>query len=425
MLYMQGNLKEAIPYNNEARDLSLKLSYKRGLANAYNNYGNIYNNQGNYPEALKNHFNSLKIREEIGYKRGVAASYCAIGNVYANQGSIEEAEINYKKGLEIFREINEEIGLADTYVALGILSEDQAESETEMPGKKAGLQKALSYYIASLNVYVAIADSQRLALSYNNIGNVYDVEASLFTNKDSMNSRYELALKYQKMAMEIQENTGNDQDLPLTYNNIAGIYLEQKKYPDAIVWTFKGLAMARIVNSLLDVQIAEKGLSDIYLKLNEPQKAFDHYVAYINIRDSIFNEENTRQTVKSQMQYEFGKKQAADSVKVADDRKITDAQLAQEQTQRYALYGGLLLTFIFALFMFNRFRVTRRQKELIEIQKHQVEKAKDIVVHQKLLIEEKQKEVMDSIHYAQKIQRALLPTEKYIIKNLTRLQNNS
>ena len=37
--------------------------------------------------------------------------------------------------------------------------------------------------------------------------------------------------------------------------------------------------------------------------------------------------------------------------------------------------------------------------------------------------EESRKEILDSIHYAKRIQKAHLPTEKQIEKNLNRLQN--
>ncbi|HYG53442.1 MAG TPA: hypothetical protein VD905_21285 [Flavobacteriales bacterium] len=58
--------------------------------------------------------------------------------------------------------------------------------------------------------------------------------------------------------------------------------------------------------------------------------------------------------------------------------------------------------------MYNRFRVTRKQKHVIE--------------EQKGLVELKQKEVMDSIHYAKRIQQALLPTEKSVTKKLKDLK---
>lgn len=38
-------------------------------------------------------------------------------------------------------------------------------------------------------------------------------------------------------------------------------------------------------------------------------------------------------------------------------------------------------------------------------------------------VEEKQKEILDSIRYAKRIQQSLLPTEKYIDKKLKELKN--
>ena len=92
-----------------------------------------------------------------------------------------------------------------------------------------------------------------------------------------------------------------------------------------------------------------------------------------------------------------------------------NASLKQEKTQRYALYGGLFLVLCFLAFVFNRFRVTQKQKKIIEEQK--------IIVDQALLkLEEKNKEVIDSIYYARRMQRALITNEKYIEKTLRMLK---
>ena len=52
-----------------------------------------------------------------------------------------------------------------------------------------------------------------------------------------------------------------------------------------------------------------------------------------------------------------------------------------------------------------------------------IEEQKIIVEHQKTLVEEKQKEVLDSIHYARRIQRALVTSEFYVSKQLKKLNN--
>ncbi|MEO6305826.1 MAG: hypothetical protein ABIP51_21950, partial [Bacteroidia bacterium] len=57
--------------------------------------------------------------------------------------------------------------------------------------------------------------------------------------------------------------------------------------------------------------------------------------------------------------------------------------------------------------MFNRLTITQKQKRIINSQKLIVEKQKSVV-------DEKQKEILDSIHYAKRIQISLLPTEKFI-----------
>ena len=50
-----------------------------------------------------------------------------------------------------------------------------------------------------------------------------------------------------------------------------------------------------------------------------------------------------------------------------------------------------------------------------------MEEKNEIIEKQKHIVEEKQKEILDSIHYASRIQRALLTNEKYIYRKLDSL----
>jgi hypothetical protein len=47
-----------------------------------------------------------------------------------------------------------------------------------------------------------------------------------------------------------------------------------------------------------------------------------------------------------------------------------------------------------------------------------IAKQKEEVENQKLLVEHKQKEILDSIHYAERIRQAHLPNEKYVLKHM-------
>jgi hypothetical protein len=104
------------------------------------------------------------------------------------------------------------------------------------------------------------------------------------------------------------------------------------------------------------------------------------------------------------------------------DLNIKNAELARQKAeirakknQQYALFGGLFGVCVFGVFMYNRFKVTQKQKMVIESQK-------EIVEEQKKLVEHKQKEILDSIHYARRIQMAQIPSEKRVGKSLDRLR---
>jgi hypothetical protein len=132
------------------------------------------------------------------------------------------------------------------------------------------------------------------------------------------------------------------------------------------------------------------------------------------MRDSVSNETNRKASIRSQLKYEYEKQAAADSVAHSKESEIKNAELAKQsaeikakRNQQYALFGGLALVMVFAGFMFNRFKLTQKQKAVIEDQKSEVEQ-------QKVLVEAKQKEILDSIHYAKRIQMAQVPSERRV-----------
>ena len=73
--------------------------------------------------------------------------------------------------------------------------------------------------------------------------------------------------------------------------------------------------------------------------------------------------------------------------------------------------AGLLLVLLLALFIFRGYKQKQKANHIITQQKTEVE-------NQKHLIEEKHKEITDSINYAERIQRSFLATKKLLDDNL-------
>jgi hypothetical protein len=148
------------------------------------------------------------------------------------------------------------------------------------------------------------------------------------------------------------------------------------------------------------------------------QAAFEHHKLYIIYRDSLNNEETKKKSLQASMQYEFDKKEIATKGEQDKLDAINAEEKKKQQIVIYAVAGLLVLVVVFAVFMFNRFKITQRQKVIIEKQKQKVDAAFES-------LHEKNKEVMDSIRYAKRIQNALITSEKSIENILRRLMKNN
>jgi hypothetical protein len=97
--------------------------------------------------------------------------------------------------------------------------------------------------------------------------------------------------------------------------------------------------------------------------------------------------------------------------KIASQPAEIEAGEAKERMSNILIVGmGVIIVQIlfFAFFINRRLQVTRKQKQIIEAQKTEVEHQKSEADFQRLLVEEKNKEITDSINYAKRIQSAIL-----------------
>jgi tetratricopeptide (TPR) repeat protein len=263
-------------------------------------------------------------------------------------------------------------------------------------------KKAFQSYQKSLLYFKKLND-------YQNISNCYTNIAAIYANQHKYDSSY----IYEKKSLAINQKIKNRLGIAMSLHSLSNYFLVKKDLSNALQYSCESFKIGKELGFLDIIKRSTKNLYLIHKTNQNFKKALENYELYIQMRDSISNQETKKASIKSQLKYEYEKKAAADSVKVVEEKKLTTVKLKQEKTQRYFLYGGLGLTALFSIFMFNRFRITQKQKNVIEEQKTLVE-------HQKHLVDEKQKEILDSIHYAKRIQQSLLPTEKYINRIIKR-----
>ena len=392
----QADLPRALQYYGKSLKIKEEIGDKRGIANSLSIIAGIYQNQADIPKALDYYGKSLKIMEEIGDKSGVANSFNNIGSVYQNQGEIAKALEYALKSLKIKEEIGDKRGIANAFNNIGYVFTIQGD-----------YTKALEYYDKCLKIKEEIGDKKGVALSLNNIGGIYQIQGDLVK-----------ALDYIRKSLKIKEEIGDKKGSATSLINIGIIYLEQKNYARALDFYTQSMKLSREIAFPEQIKNAANQFYKLYKATGNYKLCLVNYELFIQMRDSINNEKTRKASIKNQLKYEYEKKAAADSVAHAKESEIKNVELekqkveiAAKKNQQYALFGGLGLVMIFAGFMYNRFKITQKQKVIIEHQK-------EIVEEQKKIVEEKQKEVLDSIHYARRIQMALIPTEKQVEKIL-------
>lgn len=387
------NLDSAVVVGNRMVGLAETISDPKKLAVTYNAAGGIYFLKGDYPGALKFQFKALKIAEENNLERLCGDIRVAIGNTFMMEYDFPRSLTYYQEAFVVFKKANALNEMAKIYSNIGLLYAYQKQCDT-----------ALYYFNLSLSVRNKVPDEREKAVVYDYIG---------FACINSQ--QYSLGVKYLDSALLVNRKLNSTLRVLDNLRNRGECYLNLKNYRLAEQDLKESLELSTMAGQLNGIEGNYYLLSELYKKTGDFTKALDYYKKHIVLRDSIYNSDNTRKSLQQEVKFEYDKKALADSIHRVEEKKLAAEQLKVEQTKRYALYGGLMLTALFSLFMVNRFRITNKQKKVIEEQKK-------IVEEQKSVVEEKQKEVIDSIHYAKRIQLSLLAGESYIGKNLNRLK---
>jgi tetratricopeptide (TPR) repeat protein len=367
-----------------SKDEKIVRSAKRSKAAAFNAIGITFFDQGNYPEALKNHYSSLKLSEENGDRKAIAASYNNIGLVCADQDEFTRAIENYESALKIYKEIGMKAGIASAYNNIGIVLNNQKKPE-----------ESLKNHQEALAIRLQTKDRKGLTYSYNNIGLVY-----------FKLGKYDLALENHFASLRIKDSLGDKAGIAGSYCNIGQVLVKQKKYSEAKDYLGKAEALSKKIGQREYLKTTYKEFSVLDSAIGDFKSAFLHQRMYLIYRDSLDNEDIVEKSVQSRMNYEFEKKEAL--AKAEQDKKdaIQYSETRRKNVILASVILGLIMMFFFAIIILRALKVSRKQKITIEMQKN--------------IVDQKQKEILDSIQYAKRIQMALMPSDSIIAKGLIR-----
>jgi serine phosphatase RsbU (regulator of sigma subunit) len=398
--YVKGDYETALKYYYKCISICEEMSAsktvyisnqgKAAYAKILNNIGNIYLDKGNYPKAISYYLSSLKTVESLNDKEGLASALSNVGMIYGMQGNYEKSLEYLHRGLKVVTELGDLQGKANDLNNIGNIYLEKKDYD-----------KAAEYQMESLKLRLQIEDKQGISSSYCNLGNICTFQAGALKEKGKdgpeAKALLEKALDYQFKGLKYLEEVGDKKGISTVQSAIGNLKNKLGLYKEALDWCTRSYAVSAGTGALAEEKEACYCLYEANKGTGNKSESLKYFEKFVALRDTLKNEERSREITKNQFEFEYGVKAAADSVKVAEEKKMIGIKLEHERTQKYALYGGLFLVAIFAAFMFNRFKVTQKQNKIIEQQKN--------------VVEEKQKEILDSIQYAKHLQKAVLANE--------------
>ena len=445
-------LNLVIPYTGSSNP-RIKFLAKKFYASTFNNIGYLHNMKNDLFKAEQYYLKSIKVMEELGDIKGLAAGYNNMGYVYKTQGNTSKAVDFYHKSLALYEKCGELYGIGNAFNNLAVIIHKQGD-----------LEKALEYNLKSLEINRKLNHKRSIATSLNNIGLIYqkidkmdlalkhlhearaiykDIEdlageANALLNIGVVyeyNKDLPTAEKYYKESLDILSKVDDKQAQSNLFMNLGALYLKQNKTDLAKSYGKRSWDLAKEIGFVEELYDASDFLSKVYEKEGKYFDALKMYKYYISLRDSVVNEQIKKSTLQKYYQYNYQRKSAEDSVKNVEHRKVQEAELAakdsalkQERTQRFALYGGLILVLVFSAFTYNRFKKIEQQNKIIEAQKKEVDAQREladsrriIAEEQREIIEQKSHEIIDSINYAKRLQDATLPDLEFVKNYLPEL----
>lgn len=181
---------------------------------------------------------ALQLAQKTHYKKGEAESFRQIGLSFKVRGDYDKAMNYYLKSLEKFKALNDKLGMGEAINNIGNIYK-----------RNNKLKTALDYFIRAMKLREEIGYKRGMGISYTNVGQIY-----------AMQGQHQKAINYFDKALVIFNALKNQYRIGRITFFIGQSYHYQKKYEKAIEYYQNALEIRKNVNDI-------NGVSDVLIKM--------------------------------------------------------------------------------------------------------------------------------------------------------------
>jgi len=354
---------------------------KYHLAKSYELKGSILTGTGETKNALSLLFAATQVYESIDSIGELAMTYNSIGNAYLDLEDIDKCKKYYQMSYELALTTKDSSRIAVPIVGLGIAHSEVGEYE-----------KALDYSCKAADMFEGIGRMDAYCISLANAAS-YAYEANKKSTADSLMNKAKIA------ATEMESIYFKAEILLMESDWLA----DAGKYDSAIEKAERGIDLMKQIDARSNIMNATKFLSEYYANSFDFKSAYSALLEHIELKDSL-NEENKIEIVEElNTKYETSQKEQK-ILELASQNELQELENQKNKTIIYISIGAAIL--LFGLVVFSVWGYIQKKHLSESLHKRNS------------VIRKKNREILDSINYAQRIQNAIIPSHERIERHL-------
>jgi len=341
-VYQSHNIIEKeMMIREKALSLSRELKDPQLVSMHLNAIGFRHYNFGNNAKALSYYLESMKLCEQTKNKWICAAPLIKIGMIYYHQKDFLNALEYYQKSYEIYRELKSIAGIRATLIWIGIIQYELKDYE-----------KSLETYFKVLEFCDPSENINEISMCYNNIGLVY-IEQQEYTQ----------ALEYMKKSLDINKTIGSQLGVSNCFINFCDIYFQMGDYEKAIEYCDEAARFYLQHDEKNRLEEIYRLLSNIYERKGQFKKAFDYYKMLTEVRDTLYNEEKSKELGKFEAKYEMEKRLAEEKRQEEERSRVAEQVRARRDNLQYSGILIFVLMLFAVVFISGKFSISERIAE--------------------------------------------------------------
>jgi tetratricopeptide (TPR) repeat protein len=261
-------------------------------------------------------------------------------------------------------------------------------------------KNAEKYIKLSLQKRKEINDSLGIAQSTNNLGTLFYATGDYASALRFFESGLSLRMRIRTGFSAVSESE----------INIGKTYIKLNRLDEAQKMLEQAFEKGKKVNQLKYLQLSSFYLMTLYELKKDHKKAFEMQKLHYEMKDSIYNYDKIDEINRISLENEFKGKIVADSLTLLKQENVIRTKENRNKQTRQLMIGLVLILGLVLFFVFNLSRQKKREQLKNKLISEQSER-----------LSEQNTEIKASIHYAKRIQTALMSNENYIGRNLGRL----